>query len=64
MVMPTVYGDDEPVTAAESESELVSEENSVQVVRHLSVKYFRCKLIEHFDILFKRHELVWPTHRK
>jgi len=70
VVMPMVYGDDRPVTDAESESEseseseLVSEENGVQVVRHLSLKYFRCKLIEHFDILFKHHELVWPTHRK
>lgn len=38
-------------------------EDSVRLVRHLSLLYFRSKLIEHFDILFKRNELVWPMQR-
>jgi hypothetical protein len=36
---------------------------TVRVVRNLSLNYFRRKLIEHFDILFQRKELVWPSHR-
>jgi hypothetical protein len=35
---------------------------TVRVVRNLSLNYFRRKLIEHFDILFQRKELVWPSH--
>jgi hypothetical protein len=30
----------------------------VRVVRQLSLAYFRGRLVEYFDILFKRHELV------
>ncbi len=35
--------------------------DSVKLVHHLILLYFRCKLIEHFDVLFKRNALVWPT---
>ncbi len=29
-------------------------------VRYLSLNNFQSKLIDHFDILFKRKRLVWP----
>ncbi len=32
-------------------------------IRHLGLTYFRRKLIEHFDILFKYNEIVWPSQR-
>jgi hypothetical protein len=42
-------------------------DNSVVVrarhVHNLSLKDFRAKLIEHFDIKYGRHEIVWPTYR-
>ena len=31
-----------------------------RTVRYLSLNNFRSKLIDHFDILFKRNRLVWP----
>lgn len=33
----------------------------VRVVRHLSQAYFKRKLIEHFDVLYQRNEIVWPS---
>jgi hypothetical protein len=33
------------------------------VVRNLSLKYFRGCLVEHFDILFHRHQVQWPARR-
>jgi len=36
----------------------------IRVVRYLSLAYFRSKLIEHFDILFCRRQLVWPSRRR
>ncbi len=41
-------------------------DNDSQEVRHvrsLSLKYFRSKLVEHFDIKFWRREVVWPRRR-
>ena len=38
-------------------------EGEVRIVRNLSLKYFRSKLVEHFDIKFRRNELVWPRSR-
>ncbi len=35
----------------------------VRVVRNLSLNYFRQKLIEHFDIMYQQHQLVWPVRR-
>jgi hypothetical protein len=35
--------------------------NIVKPLHHLSLLYFRSKLIEHFDILFKRNAIVWPS---
>jgi len=33
----------------------------VRIVRNMSMKAFRRKLIEHFDIMFKQHKVVWPS---
>jgi hypothetical protein len=42
--------------------ELVSyrEATIVRHVRNLSLEAFRDKLVEHFDIMFHNHEIVWP----
>jgi hypothetical protein len=37
-----------------------SSDDDIQVVRNLSLNYFRSKLVTHFDIAFKRREVVWP----
>jgi hypothetical protein len=34
-----------------------------RVVKNLSLQYFRSKLIQHFDIAFKRNEIQWPGRR-
>jgi hypothetical protein len=69
------YGDDycnvtatmEMVNVTKQNSDVVQNENdeasTVRIVRYLSLQYFRKKLIEHFDIMFKRYQLVWPKHR-
>jgi len=28
-----------------------------------TVRLFKSKLIEHFDILWKQNKIVWPSHR-
>ncbi len=38
-------------------------QGEVRVVRNLSLKYFRGCLVEHFDILFHRHQVQWPARR-
>jgi len=57
----------ETVNAIEQNSHVVQNENdeasTVRIVRYLSLQYFRKKLIEHFDIMFKRYQLVWPKHQ-
>lgn len=35
----------------------------VRHVRNLSLQYFRSKLVEHFEIMFDRHEIIWPKRR-
>jgi len=37
--------------------------DGARIVRHLSLDYFRSRLIEHFDILFERHQIQWPSRR-
>jgi hypothetical protein len=34
--------------------------DGTRIVRKLSQKFFRERLVEHFDIVWKRNELVWP----
>jgi hypothetical protein len=36
----------------------------VRVVRELDFEYFRGRLVEHFDILFKRQEVSWPARHR
>ena len=36
---------------------------ATRVVKNLSLPYFRSKLIQHFDIAFKRNEIQWPGRR-
>ena len=35
----------------------------VRVVRNLSLQFFRSKLVEHFNIMFRRGELNWPKRK-
>ena len=34
--------------------------DGVRVVRHLSLNFFRSKLVEHFDIRWQQHDIEWP----
>ena len=38
----------------------VAAQDGVRIVRKLSQTFFRQKLVEHFDILWRRNDLVWP----
>jgi hypothetical protein len=38
--------------------------NGTRIVRHLSQKFFRQRLVEHFHILWERNELVWPQRTR
>ena len=48
------------------ESEQINsiKENGAIPLRKLSRDYFRDKLIRHFNIAFKKHEIEWPTRLK
>jgi hypothetical protein len=35
--------------------------DKVRLVRKLPFEYFRTRLIEHFDILWTQHKVVWPV---
>lgn len=37
--------------------------DEVRNVRDLSLNYFRSKLVEHFNIKFRNHEVHWPKWR-
>jgi hypothetical protein len=37
----------------------IDESTPVRTVRHLPLKYFRRKLVEHFDILFHHNQIKW-----
>ncbi len=39
----------------------LDDNNSVREVHKMSMRMFRAKLIEHFDILFQQNKIVWPT---
>jgi hypothetical protein len=62
------FGDDvemddlENVTQPDASMNVDEMEDSdgVRIVRNLSLAFFRARLIEHFDIRWQRHELVWP----
>jgi len=51
----------EEMEAADGESEVAdANDDEVRVVRNLTLNYFRSRLVEHHDILFQQHKLVWP----
>lgn len=37
---------------------------SVRIVKDLSQPYFRSKLVDHFDILWRQGKIVWPSRHK
>ena len=37
--------------------------NDVRKVRDMSLKFFRSKLVEHFDIMYEQRNVVWPKRR-
>ena len=37
--------------------------DKVRVVRNLSLDFFRSRLVQHFNIMFRRHKLKWPKRR-
>jgi hypothetical protein len=37
---------------------------AVRVVRNLSQEYFRKRLVQHFDICWRRNDLVWPQRTR
>ena len=39
-------------------------DQAVCLVREFDFEWFRGRLVEHFDILFKRGEIWWPTRKK
>jgi hypothetical protein len=60
-------GRDEEQETEEEEAEprfqgrLVRDNSGAIVVRHLDMSQFRKRLIVHFDIAFKKHEISWPV---
>jgi hypothetical protein len=37
--------------------------DNIRVVQHLSLHFFKSKLIEHFDVLWKPNKNIWPSRR-
>lgn len=48
----------------QSEESLVVDNDGALIVRHLSFDYFRSKLVNHFDIAFKKREVKWPKRNQ
>ncbi len=57
----TITGDDAGENSISVDADDASDE--VRKVRHLSLDYFRSKLVEHFNIKFDRNEIIWPRRR-
>jgi hypothetical protein len=47
----------------EDENKMDTGDGEVRNVRDLSLSFFRSRLVEHFDILFKRNEIKWTKRR-
>lgn len=47
----------------EDEDEELPTTGEVRTVRHLGLGYFRRKLVEHFDILWKQNKVKWPRRK-
>lgn len=58
-------GTDEDVVGATVNESCTTEvsKTGINLVRNLSQSTFRAKLIKHFDISFKRHEVIWPKRK-
>ena len=57
----TENNEDESMDDSEDqEMPIFTDANSARHVKLLPHDYFRSKLVEHFDILFERKEIVWP----
>ena len=46
-----------------SDSDGDGDDTDVRVVHHLSQKFFRDRLVEHFNIVFRGGGLTWPKRR-
>ena len=40
-----------------------AEQSDVRVVNEIGLGYFRRKLVEHFDILWRQNRIKWPSRR-
>jgi hypothetical protein len=47
----------------DTSAEVVENEGGVRYVRKLSLDYFRSRLVEHFNIMWKQHKIMWPKRR-
>jgi hypothetical protein len=52
-------GDDEDLM----NEDIRTDDKGVRVVRLLSQKFFRERLVEHFDIMYQRDKIQWPKRR-
>jgi hypothetical protein len=55
------FDNDEDHNTVETMSHDSTLPDGTRIVRLLSQKFFRERLVEHFDILWKRNELQWPS---
>ena len=46
-----------------NDADVVTAGDAVRCVRNLSLNYFRSKLVEHFEIMFNKKEIIWPMRR-
>jgi hypothetical protein len=51
---------DEP-NEEEAQDDHYESSQVLQYVWHMTMQYFRKKLVAHFDILWSQHRLVWPS---
>ncbi len=42
-------------------AEQMIEDDGTMVVRHMPQDLFRSKLVEHFQILFRKNQIKWPS---
>jgi hypothetical protein len=52
--------DDTMDDICESNANVSTENEQILLVKNLSQAYFRSRLVEHFDILYQRGEIIWP----
>ena len=57
------YGDNNTTDDVLNDADVVTAGDDVRCVRNLSLNYFRSKLVEHFEIMFNKNEIIWPMRR-